>query len=382
MTYKCAVVDVPFGGAKGGICIDPRNYTVGELERITRRYAMELCQKNFLGPGIDVPAPDMGTGPREMAWISDLYHQFNHGDVNAAACVTGKPVSQGGVRGRNEATGLGVFYGIREFLQFPEVREMTGLRPDLKGATVIVQGFGNVGYWASKFFEQAGSKVIGIIEREGAIYDDKGIDIQNLFDYRKTTGSILGFPEGKIIEKDATQVLEYPCDILIPAALERQITQKNMTNIKAKIIGEAANGPLTPAAHEHLVKRNVVIIPDLLLNAGGVTVSYFEWLKNLQHVRFGRMNKRWEERGRKSILEMVEGHVGRQLSDHERRHLVHGAEEHELVYSGLEDTMINACLETRTTAMEEKTDYRTAAYLNAINKIAAAFLGSGVMFMR
>jgi glutamate dehydrogenase (NAD(P)+) len=274
-------------------------------------------------------------------------------DVNSMACVTGKPVSQGGVRGRNEATGLGVYYGIREFLTYPEVQKVTGLK-GLKGARVIVQGFGNVGYWAAKFFEQNGAKVTAVIERDSAVINEDGLNIHTLFEYRKTTGNFLGFTGAKsIVEKNPASVLEHDCDILIPAALERQITAANADRIKAKLIGEGANGPLTPRAHELLVKKGIVVIPDMLLNAGGVTVSYFEWLKNLSHVRFGRMNKRWDERGRQSIVAMVEAQVGRQLSETERHTVVHGAEEHDLVYSGLEDTMMNACAETRNTAILE-----------------------------
>lgn len=377
MTFKCAVVDVPFGGAKGGIRIDPRQWTVSQLENITRRYTMELCQKNFIGPGIDVPAPDVGTGAREMSWIQDTYRQFNSGDVNAAACVTGKPISQGGVRGRNEATGLGVYYGVREFLSYPEVQKLTGLSGKIAGTKIAIQGFGNVGYWAAKFFETHGAKIIAIGEVDITAYDENGLNVEKLFKHKKENGSFKGYP-CKMLE--TLQVLELECDVLIPAALERQIGMRNVHKVKAKLIGEAANGPITPAANDILVKKGIPIVPDLLLNAGGVTVSYFEWLKNLSHVRFGRMNKKWDEQGKAKLLSLVEQQAGRQLSDVERRHIVHGAEEHELVYSGLEDTMVMASQETRATAIEKKTDYRTAAFLNAISKIAAVYEGSGMIF--
>ncbi|KAF9400830.1 glutamate dehydrogenase [Mortierella sp. AD011] len=357
MTYKCAVVD-----------------------RITRRYTMELCQKNFIGPGVDVPAPDVGTGPREMSWIMDTYRQFNPQDVNAAGCVTGKPISQGGVRGRNEATGLGVYYGVREFLQFPEVQKMSGLDGDIAGKTVIVQGFGNVGYWAAKFFQNNGAKIIGIGEHDVAAYDPNGLDIEAIFKHRSEKGTFRGFGNAEIIE-EPIKVMERECDILIPAALERQIGLKNVKNIKAKIIGEAANGPITPDAHDYLVSQGKVVIPDLLLNAGGVTVSYFEWLKNLSHVRFGRMSRKWEEAGKNKLLTLVEENAGRQLTPQERRAVIHGAEEHELVYSGLEDTMIGACEETRATAALKNTDFRTAALVNAIQKISTVTAQSGQMFL-
>ncbi|CAO3684658.1 unnamed protein product [Rhizopus stolonifer] len=381
MTYKCAVVDVPFGGAKGGIKIDPTKYTVEQLERITRRYTMELCQKKFIGPGLDVPAPDVGTGPREMAWIMDTYAQFNVGDVNAAGCVTGKPLSMGGVRGRNEATGLGVFYGIREFIGYPEVQKKTGISGKLEDTTVVIQGFGNVGYHAAKFFEENGAKIVGIGERDCAIYDRKGLNVENLFQYHRANKSFRGFSESAQIMEQPSKILETECDILIPAALERQIGLRNVADIKAKIIGEAANGPVTPDAHEALENSGKVVVPDLLLNAGGVTVSYFEWLKNLSHVRFGRMNKKWDERARTKVLNIVEENAGRPLTEAERKAIVHGAEEADLVYSGLEDTMIQACQETRQTAELKKVDYRTAAYINAIQKIAAVYEGSGMLFM-
>ncbi|KAI9320788.1 hypothetical protein BX666DRAFT_2017826 [Dichotomocladium elegans] len=378
MTYKCAVVDVPFGGAKGGIRIDPKRYTLDQLERITRRYTMELCQKKFIGPGVDVPAPDVGTGPREMSWIMDTYRQFNPDDVNAAGCVTGKPLSQGGVRGRTEATGLG---GIREFLSYPEVQERTGLSGKIKDSSVIIQGFGNVGYYAAKFFEANGARVIGIGERDCSIYDSDGLDIENLFKHHRETGSFRGFSDKAEIMDVPADVLERECDILIPAALERQIGLRNVDKIKAKLIGEAANGPMTPGAHEVLEKRGVVVVPDLLLNAGGVTVSYFEWLKNLSHVRFGRMNKKWDESVRTRLLTLVEESAGRVLTQAERKQIVHGAEEADLIYSGLEDTMISSCEETRQTANLKNVNYRTAAFINAIQKIAAVYEGSGMIFM-
>ncbi|KAG0337749.1 glutamate dehydrogenase [Podila horticola] len=380
MTFKCAVVDVPFGGAKGGVKLNPKKFTPAQLERITRRYTMELCQKNFIGPGIDVPAPDVGTGPREMSWIMDTYRQFNPQDVNAAGCVTGKPISLGGVRGRNEATGLGVYYGIREFLQYPEVQSMTGLSGDIAGKTVIVQGFGNVGYWAAKFFENNGAKVIGIGEHDVAVYDPNGLNIDGIFKHRAKKGSFRGFGNAEILQNPLS-ILERECDVLIPAALERQIGLKNVKKIKAKVIGEGANGSMTPAAHDYLVSQGKVVIPDLLLNAGGVTVSYFEWLKNLSHVRFGRMSRKWEEAGKEKLLTLVEANAGRQLTPQERRAVVHGAEEHELVYSGLEDTMIGACEETRITAAAKNTDFRTAAMINAIQKIATVTEQSGKMFL-
>ncbi|KAJ2786284.1 NADP-dependent glutamate dehydrogenase [Coemansia interrupta] len=379
MTYKCAVVDVPFGGGKGGIMINPKDWTESELERITRRFTLELCQKNFIGPGVDVPAPDVGTGPREMGWIADTYRNFNPQDVNGAACVTGKALSLGGVRGRTEATGLGVYYGIREFLSFPEVQKKIDHHGKVQDSSVIIQGFGNVGYWAAKFFEANGARVTGIVEYDAAVYSEQGLNIEHLAQWRKEHGTFRGFPDAKIIDSPM-DLLEAECDVLIPAALERQIGLRNAHKIRAKLIGEAANGPVTPGADAVLRQNGKLIVPDLLLNAGGVCVSYFEWAKNLSHLRFGRMNKRWDERSKEQLLNLVEGNAGRPLSEVERRQMIHGAEEHELVYSGLEDTMIVACNETRQTANAKNIDYRTAAMANSINKIAASLAGSGSIF--
>eukprot|EP01135_Chromosphaera_perkinsii_P000109 Nk52_evm5s32 gene=Nk52_evmTU5s32 len=381
MTYKCAVVDVPFGGAKGGVCIDPKKYTEAELERITRRFTMELCQKNFIGPGIDVPAPDMGTGGREMAWIKDTFSNLNIGEVDSAGCVTGKPLSQGGVRGRTEATGLGVYYGIREFLTYEEIQKQTGLTAGYAGKRVIVQGFGNVGYWAAHFIHKDGGKITAIAEYNSAIVNEDGIDVEDAFEHWRANGTFNGYSKAEVIE-DHIVALERECDILIPAASERQIHVGNADKIKAKIIGEAANGPITPKGHDALIKNGAVVIPDLLLNAGGVTVSYFEWLKNLSHVRFGRLNKKWEEHSKAKLLEFVEENVGKKLPAIERDIILHGADEKDIVYSGLEDTMINACLETRYTANKLKTDHRTAGFYNSISKIQGTMGEQGVLFAK
>ncbi len=378
MTYKCAIVNVPFGGAKGGITINPKNYTPFELEKITRRYASELVKKNFIGPGIDVPAPDYGTGAREMSWIADTYASLKPGEVDALGCVTGKPIAQGGVRGRTEATGLGVFYGVREMCNVAEDMQALGLTPGIKGKKVIVQGLGNVGYHAAKFFAQGGAVIVGLAEYEGGVYNANGLDLEAVVAHRKSTGSILGFP-GATDFKNGFDVIEQECDILIPAALENVINADNAGRIKAKIIGEGANGPLTPEADEILLAKGAIIIPDMYLNAGGVTVSYFEWLKNLSHVRFGRMDKRFSENQNSSIIATLEEMTGKKVSDIERRQLQHGPDEVDLVYSGLEDTMIGSFYEIRDAMKEHNLkDMRTAAFIVAINKVGVAYEELGI----
>ncbi len=378
MTYKCAIVNVPFGGAKGGIKIDPKKYSVFELEKITRRYASELVKKNFIGAGIDVPAPDYGSGAREMSWIADTYASLKPGEVDSLGCVTGKPVTQGGVRGRTEATGLGTFYGIKEVCSFAEDMEKLGLTAGIAGKRVIVQGLGNVGYHAAKFFYEGGAIVVGLAEYEGGIYDENGLDPDKVVAYRKENGSILGYPGATDI-KNSSETLEMDCDILIPAALENVINASNAPRIKAKIIGEAANGPLTPEADEILLSKGCLIVPDMYLNAGGVIVSYFEWLKNLSHVRFGRMDKRFSENQNTQILQSVEALTGKQVTDIERRQILHGPDEVDLVYSGLEDTMIDSYREIREMMLTLGiNDMRTAAFVVSINKVGVAYEELGI----
>ncbi len=379
MTYKCAIVNVPFGGGKGGIKINPRNHSAYELEKITRRYTAELVKKNFIGPGIDVPAPDYGTGEREMAWIVDTYASLKPGEIDAAGCVTGKPVTQGGVRGRKEATGLGVFYGIREVCNMPDVMQKLGLAVGVQGKTVVVQGLGNVGYHSAKFFREAGSKVVAIAEYEGAIFNADGLNEEEVFQYRKKTGSILNFPGATNLAK-STDALELECDILIPAALENVINGENAPRVKAKIIGEAANGPLTPEADEIFSAKGILVVPDMYLNAGGVTVSYFEWLKNLSHVRYGRMEKRFTENMNNHILGQIEELTGKQVTDKERSFILHGPEEVDLVHSGLEETMITATREIMEIwkSNPDIPDMRTAAYVCAINKVGTSYAELGI----
>ncbi len=379
MTYKCAIVDVPFGGAKGGIKISPRQTDPEILETITRRYTVELVKKNFIGPGIDVPAPDYGTGEREMAWIMDTYMTLRPGEIDGYACITGKPVSQGGIHGRTEATGRGVVYALNEVCSYEDDMKNLGLSTGLEGKKVIVQGLGNVGYHTARIIQEYGAIVIAVAEADGAVYNEKGIDIHDLYKYRQEKKSVRGYPYGKVIA-DSVSALELDCDILIPAALEKQITEKNAARIKAKIIAEAANGPVTPSAEKILLKKGVMIIPDIYINAGGVTVSYFEWLKNLSHVKFGRMQKRWEERHQTNFIRLVEDLTGNQVPKSRIDSLIHGADEIDLVRSGLEDTMINAYRDIREFKKRRKNieDLRTAAFAVSINKIRDSYYSMGI----
>ncbi|MEO5911265.1 MAG: Glu/Leu/Phe/Val dehydrogenase [Pelobium sp.] len=379
MTYKCAIVNVPFGGAKGGIKINPKNYTVAELETITRRYTVELIKKNFIGPGIDVPAPDYGSGEREMSWIADTYLTMNPGQLDALGCVTGKPIALHGIAGRREATGRGVAYAIRECVSVADDMKALGLSAGLEGKKVIVQGLGNVGYHSAKFLIEFGATVVGFCEYEGAIYNEDGFDLDEVFNHRKTTGSILGYSKSKMDFSNSAEGLEQPCDILVPAALENQLTEKNIARIQAKIIAEGANGPTTPAAAAMFIENGGIIIPDMYANAGGVTVSYFEWLKNLSHVAFGRMGRRYDENSNINIMNMIESATGVKLTTEQRLVVAKGASELELVNSGLEDTMIRSYHEIRELKMTKNIDsLRTAAFVAAIDKVAISYQNMGI----
>lgn len=385
MTYKCALVEAPFGGSKGGLCIDPREWEVHELEQITRRFAYELIKRDLINPSQNVPAPDMGTGEREMAWMADQYARMNTTDINAKACVTGKPLNAGGIAGRVEATGRGVQYALREFFRDSRDIEKAGLSGSLDGKRVIVQGLGNVGYHAAKFLqEEDGCIITGIIERDGALVSAKGLNVEDIRAWIAQHQGVKGYPDATYVE-NGSAVLEEECDILVPAALEGVINLDNAANIKARLIIEAANGPVTAGADEILRDKGVVIIPDMYANAGGVTVSYFEWVKNLSHIRFGRMQRREEEARNQLLvaeLERLSDYMGDTWSmteDFKKKYL-RGAGELELVRSGLDDTMRTAYQSMREIwhSREDVSDLRTAAYLVSIGKVAASYQAKGL----
>ena len=385
MTYKCSLVEAPFGGSKGGLCIDPRQYDEHELELITRRFAYELIKRDLINPSQNVPAPDMGTGEREMAWIADQYARMNTTDINAKACVTGKPLNAGGIAGRVEATGRGVQYALREFFRDELGMQKAGLTGGLEGKRVVVQGLGNVGYHATKFLgEEDGCKIIGIIERDGALVDADGLNVEAVQQWISKHGGVAGYPDASFIE-DGAKVLEEECDILIPAALEGVINITNADRIKAPLIIEAANGPVTAGGDEILRDKGTVIIPDMYANAGGVTVSYFEWVKNLSHIRFGRMQRRQEESRHQLVVDELErlssdSGIGWELSPNFKDRYLRGADELELVRSGLDDTMRIAYQSMREVwhGRDDVKDLRTAAYLVSIEKVAASYRAKGL----
>ncbi len=379
MTYKCAIVDVPFGGSKGGLVIDPRRYERHQLEAITRRFARELINKGYLSPAQNVPAPDMGTGPREMGWMVDTYRQMFPNDINYLGALTGKPVEHGGVRGRNEATGRGVQYALRELFRHPQELERCGLSGGLAGKRVIVQGLGNVGYHAAHFLETEDDCLItAIIERDGAVVNPNGLDVGAVREHITETGGVRGYAGGEYREQGAA-VLEMACDILIPAALEGVITADNAERIQAPLIAEAANGPVTFAADRILQQRGVEILPDAYCNAGGVVVSYFEWIRNLNHVRFGRLERRFHEARGGRIIEAIEQASGVEVPEHLRAQIARGADEFDLVRSGLDDSMrlaLQAIIRMRRDNPKIH-DYRMAAYTIAIEKVARHYQDIG-----
>ena len=378
MTFKCAVMDIPFGGAKGGLLIDPKKYDEESLEKITKKFARELIRRGYLSPARDVPAPDVGTSPREMGWILDAYKSLRPDDINHVACVTGKSIDHGGIKGRLEATGNGVCEALKEFFRHPEEVKKVNLKPNLEDQTIIIQGFGNVGLNSAKALHANGGKIIGIAEKEGGIFSEKGIDILELENYLKENNSVMGFPGTKQINP-SSELLIYKCDILIPAALENAITLQNADKIQAKLICEAANGPVSYRADKKLQEKGTAIIPDIYANGGGVTVSYFEWIRNISHIRMGRLNKRYEEHRGETILKALNSMSPQKLSPEIIDQLVHGADEGDLIASGLEDTMRVAFQEI----LEKKLslnlpNYRTAAYIIALKKIEKSFLELGL----
>src|SRR5215204_2684297 len=298
MTWKCAIADIPYGGGKGGIICNPKQMSIVELERMTRRYAYAIA--DIIGPRTDIPAPDVYTGGKEMSWIMDTYSALK-GNFVQPEVITGKPIAIGGSLGRNEATGRGLAYTVREAAKKMEI--------DMKQATFVVQGFGNAGQFSSKLVEEQGAKMIAASDSQGAIINTNGISVDELMKFKRETGSIVGFEDAKSITNDA--LLETECTILIPAALENQITKNNADKIKTQIIAEAANGPTTPEADEILFKKDILVIPDVLANGGGVTVSYFEWLQNLRRDYWTEeeVNKRLDINITKSFYDVYDTHT-------------------------------------------------------------------------
>jgi glutamate dehydrogenase (NAD(P)+) len=378
MTYKCAVVDVPFGGAKGGVRIDPRSESVGFIERATRRYAAELIRKRFIGPDVDVPAPDVGTGEREMGWIYDTYKTYGPDTLNALACVTGKATSVHGVDGRREATGLGAIIALEHFVAEAEDVKPLGLETGLAGKRIIVPGLGKVGLHAALSAIERDAIIVGVSVSDGALYDEGGLDVEAVLLHRAESGSLRGFPDARYIA-NPDAILEQPCDVLIPSALEHQITAANAAKLQAKIIVEAANGPVDPEADAILRNAGVVVLPDIYANAGGVVVSYFEWIKNLSHVSFERMTRRYQQIANNRILSAISRLTGKTLPPDDAALLLQAPNEIDFVHTALENTMAISYDKIREPWRRKSLpDLRTSAYLMAIESVANAYALDGI----
>ena len=375
MSYKCAIINVPYGGSKGGLKIDPSKWEKRELEKITRRFAQELIKRDLISPSMNVPAPDIGTSSKEMAWIADEYRKIHPADINGAACVTGKPENKNGLVGREEATGRGVQFIIREFFRNPDLLKKVKLDNDLSTKTFILQGFGNVGYHASKFLTEDDSvKLIAIAEHNGGIYNKDGINVEHAKKYFVKHKSFKNYPKADFV-KDSSLLIKRKCDILIPAARENVITEKNAADISANLIVEAANGPISYKGNQILNKNKKFIIPDILANGGGVAVSYFEWVKNIRHIRFGRLEKRRNQLQLNNLIEAIETMTGKTMPKKYKDNFANGIEEIDLVRSGLDDMMIDGFQSVKKVFLENKKipDFRTAAFKTAIEKIALSY---------
>jgi glutamate dehydrogenase (NAD(P)+) len=379
MTYKCAIIEVPYGGSKGALKINPKDWSKAEIEKITRRFAQELIKRDLIHPAQNVPAPDVGTGADEMAWIADEYRRIHPTDINALACVTGKPTQKGGLVGRSEATGRGVQYIIREFFRHEDDCLRAGFEGGLKDQKVSIQGLGNVGYHAAKFLQEDDEcKIVCVMEHNGAILNPKGLNIDKIKKYYLKHGSFAGCNEGKF-KKNTSDFLCYECDILIPAAKENVIDKLNASQIKAKLIVEAANGPITFEADTILNERNITIIPDIMANAGGVAVSYFEWIRNLRHIRFGRLEKRRNAFQFDTLISAIETMTEKEMPEKFKEQFIDGANEIDLVRSGLDDMISEAYQKVRASMIEKNIpNLRTAAYKVALDRIATSYDSIGL----
>ena len=377
MTLKNAVIDVPFGGSKGGLKIDPTKYDDDDLEKITRRFTEELAKRGLISPSLNVPAPDMGTSKREMGWIADEYKRLNPHDINAFACVTGKPENMGGVDGRTEATGRGIFYALASFFDSND-KKKTGIKGDLKSQRIIVEGLGKVGYFAARALRDHGSTIIGVIEKDVSFYNENGLDIDLIREWLSNSNKTHDYEnQNELLQRD--HVFSKECDIFIPAAMEGTINELNQGDLNTKIICEGANGPISSQADKLLNQRNIVIIPDLYANAGGVAVSYFEWVRNLSHMRFGRMEKRRKEYENASLINLIESTTGTRVPDRKKSLLSEGRSELDLVRSGLEDMMTEA-YESMSYLWNKESypNLRVTAYIYSIKKLIDSYKSIGI----
>ena len=377
MTYKCAIVNIPFGGSKGGLKINPKNYSTEQLRTITKAFATKLINKGFISPALNVPAPDVGTSEREMEWIMETYKSLRPDDINYRGCVTGKPLHRGGIAGRTEATGRGIEEVIREIFRHPDIIKETGLKNELKHNNIVIQGFGNVGSNLAKhLYNRDKAKIIAIGERDGYLFNKNGIDINALNEFYKNNKCINNSKLG-VFKNKPSELLEIDCDILIPAALENVITIENVDKIRCKLIIEAANGPTSFEADQKLYNKGIMIIPDIYVNAGGVVVSYFEWVKDISHIRFGRVEKRFQEQKILEIINLIDKKTNTKTDYDTIKNIVHGANEEDLAFSGLEDSMRNSFIEIYDIKKQIKKSFRESAYYVSLKKLRNFYTSEG-----
>jgi glutamate dehydrogenase (NAD(P)+) len=363
--------DLPFGGSKGGLRIDNSEWTVAEREQITRRFASELIRRNLINPAQNVPAPDVGSGPLEMAWIADQYRRTHMDEVNAAACVTGKPLNLGGVEGRIEATGMGVFFALRAYL--------AGRGRELRGLRVAIQGFGNVGSHLARYLNLAGAKIVAVGERDGTVAAPDGLDVEALIEHVRAQRGVAGFP-APVRLPSGDDALFADCDVIAPAAREGVLDAERARSVRAALVIEAANGPLDEGADAVFAERGADVIPDILANAGGVVVSYFEWAKNLSRMSFGRLQRRREQAVIGCLATELERRTGAALPEAVWSRVSEGPTERQLVESGLEDAMVTTLerVLAERRKLGEGATLRCAAYRLAIAAIAEHYKTAGL----
>lgn len=380
MSIKLAIADVPYGGGKGGLKLNPKDYSKGEIERVMRRYTIELAKHGFLGAACDVPGPDLGTTVWHMDIMADTYKTlYGMSDINALGCVTGKSTAVGGIIGRTESTGLGVYYCTRDVLNektYAPLRRKHKIADKLEGKKLVFQGFGNVGYWAAKFMETDGAHVVGVAEYNGSIYNAKGMNVDEIKAWFVQHGTFKGCPAGEFFEGNAAMFM--PCDVLVPAATEQALNMHNADKVQAKMIVEGGNGVTTVRADAILNAKNVLILPDVLANGSGVTCSYFEWLKNLEHKRPGRLTKKWEETSKSNLLKginqvLIENGIDVHLEDEVGEKFMKGGDSLDIVNSALDSFMADAMQRTYKIAKEEDMTMRLASYIYALRFISGQF---------
>ncbi|EGR30509.1 hypothetical protein IMG5_130240 [Ichthyophthirius multifiliis] len=393
-TIRSNTLHIPHGGAKGAIVLNPLDYTERELEMIIRKFTVECAKKGIIGSSIDIPGTDLGSTDREMNWIKDTYTYFyGKEDINSAACVTGKSLNQGGLSGSQESSGFCVYFTLKHMLSQDDFCQKAGIQKGLKGKTFIVEGYGSVGYWASHFLQEAGAKLVGVVERDGEIYNSDGIDANDIQNYKVQNKGISGYPKATFQKDVAFQ----KCDIFIPAFFAKSIHSENADKFNCKVIAEGANLSVTPNAEQILEKKGVQIIPDVIASSGGFLSGYFEWIKNISHKHHGSMTRKWEQKSNIQLLETIEVETGlklknilvnilwiykEQLKYKKKNQYINILFQHDLVESGLEESYERSLNESINTSKKLNVNLRIATYVNALTKLNIHYSQVGMTFSK